>query len=147
MVPKTETIRNKWTRKRKEWTAMSDLLLLFLSRRTHGPTPNSGAGPAACDTELSGRSARRTRGQGHLAGELGDGAGWPPSCWSNRREHRRNTRRQQSQRSHVAQQATMMASAVLFVLRCQGRGLREDNDTEQEQNENAPPSETRLSYH
>jgi hypothetical protein len=41
----------------------------------------------------------------------------------------------------------MMASAVLFVLRCQGRGLREDNDTEQEQDEGTPPPETRFSYH
>jgi hypothetical protein len=41
----------------------------------------------------------------------------------------------------------MIGSAVLFELGCQGRDLREDNDTEQEQNENAPPSETRLSCH
>ena len=44
----------------------------------------------------------------------------------------------------MAQQATMMAGAMLFVLGCQGRDLREDNDTEQEQNEGAPPPKTSL---
>src|ERR1017187_8009645 len=113
MVPKTETIRYK----RNEWTAMAEaLLLFFLSRKTHGPTPDSGAGPATRDTELSGRSARGTRGQVHFAGDAGNRAGWPPPGRSNRRQRHRNTGRQQSQRSHVAQQAAMMARAVLFEL-------------------------------
>jgi hypothetical protein len=41
----------------------------------------------------------------------------------------------------------MIARAVLFELGGKGRGLREDNDTQQEQNEYAPLSETRLSCH
>ena len=39
----------------------------------------------------------------------------------------------------------MVGSAVLFEFGCQGRDLREDNDTEQKQNEGAPPCETRRS--
>ena len=105
----------------------------FCSVKTHGPAPDSGAGPAACDTELSGRSARRTRGQGHFAGDAGYGASCPPPCWSSRRQHHRNTGRQQGQRSHVAQQAAMIGSAVLIELGCQGRDLREDNDAKQKQ--------------
>jgi hypothetical protein len=41
----------------------------------------------------------------------------------------------------------MMARAVLFELGAKGRGLREDDDTQQEQNQYAPLSETRLSCH
>jgi hypothetical protein len=39
----------------------------------------------------------------------------------------------------------MIGRAVLIELGCQGRDLREDNDTEQEQNEGAAPIETRFS--
>ena len=41
----------------------------------------------------------------------------------------------------------MIGGAVLIELGCQGRDLREDNDTEQEQNEGAPPSKTSLLCH
>jgi len=41
----------------------------------------------------------------------------------------------------------MIGRAVLIELGCQGRGLREDNDTEQRQNEGAPPPETSLLCH
>jgi hypothetical protein len=41
----------------------------------------------------------------------------------------------------------MIGRAVLIELGCQGSDLREYDDTEQEQNEDTPPSETRLSCH
>jgi hypothetical protein len=41
----------------------------------------------------------------------------------------------------------MIGGAVLIELGCQGRDLREDNDTEQKQNEGAPPPKTFLLCH
>ena len=41
----------------------------------------------------------------------------------------------------------MIGRAVLIELACQGRGLREDNATEQEHNEGAAPPEAHLSCH
>jgi hypothetical protein len=41
----------------------------------------------------------------------------------------------------------MVGRAVLIELGCQGRDLREDNDTKQKQNEDTPPPETRFSCH
>jgi hypothetical protein len=41
----------------------------------------------------------------------------------------------------------MIGRAVLIELGCQGRDLREDNDTQQKQNESAPPPKTSLLCH
>ena len=41
----------------------------------------------------------------------------------------------------------MIGSAMLFVLGRKGRKLREDNDTKQEQDENAPPNKSTLPCH